>query len=98
MQAELKKTIEEREYILKRVNEMLISALYLTCSIEELDPDTPLFGTGLALDSIDAVTIIVDLEKEFGIILNQEESRSALRTINSLVDTVISKMKNEKTK
>ena len=95
MRHELKEKINQREYAFKRVSEMLISALDLNCSSEELDPDTPLFGTGLGLDSVDAVMIIVDLESEFGIILDENESMLALRTINSLVDVVLDKMNNE---
>ena len=95
MQHELKEKIDQRNYIFKRVCEMLISALDLDCTCDDLDPDTPLFGTGLGLDSVDAVMIIVDLESEFGIILDESESMVALRTINSLVDVVLDKMKNE---
>lgn len=96
MSPELKKQIEQRERVFKRVVEMLISALKLDRTSEEIDPDTPLFGTGLGLDSVDAVEIIVALEAEFGISLDQSEGRLALRTINSLVDLVLSReMKNE---
>jgi len=34
---------------------------------EDIDPDEPLFGEGLGLDSIDALELIVLLEKEYGI-------------------------------
>ena len=69
--------------------ELLISGLQLDRSYEELDPDTPLFGTGLGLDSVDAVEIVVALESEFGISLEEGDSMFALRTINSLVDVVL---------
>ena len=89
MQSELKEKIEHRENTLNRVVELLISGLQLDRSYEELDPDTPLFGTGLGLDSIDAVEIVVALESEFGISLEEGDSMFALRTINSLVDVVL---------
>jgi acyl carrier protein len=89
MRPELKEKIEQREQTLNRVIDMLISSLQLSHSREELDPDTPLFGTGLCLDSVDAVEVIVDLEVEFGISLDEDESLLALRTINSLVDVVL---------
>lgn len=95
MQHELKQRIEEREYILNHTKELLISSLKLDLSKDELDPDTPLFGTGLSLDSIDAVVIIVDLESEFGFVLSDEESMLALRTVNTLVDVVLNKKNNE---
>jgi acyl carrier protein len=89
MSPELKEQIEQRERVFQQVAELLISALKLDRTSEEIDPDTPLFGTGLGLDSVDAVEIIVDLESEFGISLDESEGRVALRTINSLVDLVL---------
>jgi acyl carrier protein len=91
MQAELKKIIETRESIMIDVAEILISALHLNADPSELDPDTPLFGSGLGLDSVDAVVLIVELESRFNISISEEEGRHALRTINSLIDLVISK-------
>ena len=95
MRPELKKKIEQREKTLNRVVELLISSLQLDHSHEELDPDTPLFGTGLGLDSVDAVEIVVGLESEFGISLDEGDSMFALRTINSLVDVVLSEKEDE---
>ena len=95
MRPELKKKIEQREKMLNRVVELLISSLQLDHSHELLDPDTPLFGTGLGLDSVDAVEIVVALESEFGISLDEGDSMFALRTINSLVDVVLSEKEDE---
>lgn len=97
MRSELKETIEQREAVLNRVIELLISRLRLDRSSKELDPDTPLFGSGLCLDSVDAVEIVVVLESEFGVWLDEDEDESAftLRTINSLVDAVISQKEGE---
>ena len=89
MQSELKEKIEQRENTYNRVTELLISYLALGISSEQLDPDTPLFGVGLEFDSIDAIEIIISLESEFGIVLDDGESASFLRTINSLVDEVM---------
>lgn len=91
MRQELKERIEQRERVFKRVAELLISALKLDRTSEEIDPDAPLFGTGLGLDSVDAVEIVVALESEFGISLDESEGRGALRSINSLVDVVLTR-------
>ena len=95
MRPELREKIEYRENTLNRVIELLISGLQLDRSYEELDPDTPLFGTGLGLDSVDAVELVVALESEFGISLDEGDSMFALRTINSLVDVVLSQSEDE---
>ena len=91
MRPELREQIEQRERVLNRVVEMLISSLKLDRTGEEIDPDTPLFATGLGLDSVDAIEIIVALEAEFGISLDESEGRLALRTVNSLVDLVLNR-------
>jgi len=52
---------------------------------EEIADDAPLFGEGLGLDSLDAVELVVLLQKHFGIeIKDMEEGREAFRSINSL--------------
>lgn len=61
-----------------------------TLRLEDVTPadipdDEPLIGGGLSLDSIDALELVVRLEKEFGIkIASSEESRSALASMSSL--------------
>jgi acyl carrier protein len=51
----------------------------------DIPDDEPLIGGGLSLDSIDALELVVRLEKEFGIkISSSEESRTALASIGSL--------------
>jgi acyl carrier protein len=52
---------------------------------EDIPDDEPLIGAGLNLDSIDALELVVTLEKEFGIkISNSEQSRTALASIVKL--------------
>ncbi len=91
MQTELKRRIEIRESTLLDVLGILISALNLKIQTNDLDPDTPLFGSGLGLDSVDAVVIIVELESRFNIRISEEEGRRALRTVNTIVDLIIAK-------
>lgn len=54
-------------------------------SPEEIEDDEPLFGNRLGLDSIDAVELVFQVEKHFGIaIKDMKEGRPALQSINSL--------------
>jgi acyl carrier protein len=53
---------------------------------EEIEDEAPLFGEGLGLDSLDAVELVVLLEKHFGVeVKNMDEGRVAFQSINTLV-------------
>lgn len=59
-------------------------------SVEEFDENAPLFGeNGLGLDSIDALEIIVLLEKNYGIRLaNASEGKDIFKSVAVLADYV----------
>ena len=57
-----------------RLRVVIIKSLRLeNVKPEDIADDTPLFGEGLGLDSIDALELVVALEKEFGIKITDEE-------------------------
>jgi acyl carrier protein len=52
---------------------------------EEIDDDSPLFGAGLGLDSIDALELVVMLERHYGIVIKDiEEGRPAFQSVRAL--------------
>jgi acyl carrier protein len=88
--APLREFVVHREEVLGRVRQLLITKLRVRRAPEEIDPDTPLFGTGLGLDSIDAVDLAVSLDTDFGVRLPDEiGGRAALRTVNNIVDVIL---------
>jgi len=90
MDPKLSTKIQQRDQILDRVRHVLISNLKVRREPDEIDPDTPLFGTGIGLDSVDAVELVVSLEVEFGIQMpNDAIGRLTMRTVNTLADLVI---------
>jgi len=73
--------------IKEKLKQVLIEELNLEDFVpEDIDDAAPLFGDGLGLDSLDAVELVVVIQKHFGIeIKDMEEGRPALQSINSLV-------------
>jgi acyl carrier protein len=64
---------------------------------EDISDDEPLIGSGINLDSIDALELVVSLEKQFGIkITSSEESRTALASVAHLADFVRSRAPAER--
>ena len=59
---------------------------------DQIEDDAPLFGTGLGLDSIDALELVVMLEKHYGIVIKDiEEGRPAFRSVRTLAEFIEAK-------
>jgi acyl carrier protein len=73
------------------LKEELKQAIVADLNLEDVAPceigdDEPLFGEGLGLDSLDAVELVVLLQKRFGVeVKDMEEGREAFASIQALV-------------
>lgn len=56
---------------------------------EDIDNDAPLFGEGLGLDSIDALELIVLMEKNYGIKLQDAaKGKEIFKSLNTMADYI----------
>ena len=78
------------EELKKELKEMLVRDLKLQdVNPEEIADDDSLFEEGLGLDSLDAVELVVLINKHYGIqIQDMEEGRVAFASINALADFI----------
>ncbi len=78
------------QQLIFNLKQQLIEALNLEdMTPDDIETDMPLFGDGLGLDSIDALEIILLLEKHYGIrIDNPNEGKSIFRSVKTLADYI----------
>lgn len=78
------------EELEKQLKQQIIEVLNLEdMNPEDIEDDAPLFGDGLGLDSIDALELIVLLEKHYGIKLSDpSEGKAIFKSIHTMADYV----------
>lgn len=75
----------------REIAQLIVTGLNLPMQPDEIDPEAPLYGEGLGLDSIDILEIALIVSKQYGIQLradNQENARifRSLRQFAQYVD------------
>jgi acyl carrier protein len=82
----------------QNLKQMIVETLKLDdLRADDITDGEPLIGGGLNLDSIDALELVVRLEKQFGIkISSSEEARVALASVAQLADYIRMRAPKEK--
>ena len=78
------------------IKKMLVENCMLQIPAEEIRDDQALFGPGsLGLDSVDALQIVVALDKNYGLkVPDPEAAKTILHSINSMADAVQKKQQS----
>lgn len=83
------------EELRSQIKKMMVDQLMLDVSVEEIQHEQPLFGNGgLGLDSVDALQLVVVLEKEFGLKLDDSPESKAIMTSVETMAQAIEKMRS----
>lgn len=78
------------EELISQLKKEIIEELNLEdLTSKDIDTDTPLFGEGLGLDSIDALSLIVILEKKYGLkIETAEEGKIIFYSVRTIAEYI----------
>jgi acyl carrier protein len=73
-----------------QLGELIVSALNLEVAPADIDPEAPLYGEGLGLDSVDILEIALEISKKYGFQLRSGDNRNIeiFRSLASLNEHV----------
>ncbi len=79
-----------QEELIEQLKVQIIEALSLEdLTPKDIDPDAPLFVEGLGLDSIDAIELILLLERKYGVkIENPQKRKEVLASIRTMAKVI----------
>ena len=81
---------EVPESLMNEIAVLIVTALNLDVAPSEIDPDAPLYGEGLGLDSIDILEIALEVSKQYGFQLRSDNDDNVriFGSLRSLSDHV----------
>jgi acyl carrier protein len=72
-----------------RIKEMLVQSLRLPYQPAQIGDADPLFGGGLGLDSIDALELVLSIERTFGVRVDDEQiAKRVLQSVNTIAEFI----------
>ena len=78
--------MDAQETLASQVKAAIVRCLRMPIQLEEIRDDLPLFDQGLGLDSIDALEIVLELQRSFGVEIDDEQvGRRVLRDVRTIV-------------
>ncbi|HYG34200.1 MAG TPA: phosphopantetheine-binding protein [Clostridia bacterium] len=82
--------MEDVNALKEKIKNLMVENLMLQVTAAEIGDDMPLFGPGsLGLDSVDALQLVVALDKHFGLkIRDPEAAKEILRSVNSIAQAI----------
>lgn len=85
-----KYTLAEEAALQLEIAELMVQALNLDVSAAEIQPDEPLYGNGLGLDSIDILEVALVVSKRYGLQLkaDSEDNHRIFSSLRSLTEYV----------
>lgn len=74
----------------QRLKELMISELMLDMTADDIGDNTPLFGpAGIGLDSVDALQLVVMIEKHFNFkMADQDQAKRILHSVSTIAEAL----------
>jgi acyl carrier protein len=83
--------MDTHDVLRNQIKQLMVENLMLRISADQIQDEQPLFGPeGLGLDSVDALQLVVSLDKQYGLkIADADTAREVLRSVRTMAEAVV---------